>query len=57
MNGIDLIDFNYSMKDIPFCNRKFYTTKILDQTAKFINRMRWRAFFFENHDSNEVPTR
>ena len=44
MDGIDLIDFNYSMKDIPICNRKFYTTKIFDETAKFINQMVWHSF-------------
>ena len=48
-----LINFEYSMKDIPLCNKKLYINKIFDQTSKFVNRMRWRAFFYELHNNGD----
>ena len=55
MDGIDLINSNFLMKYIPICNRKFYTTKIFDQTAKLTTECAGRAFFCEMHDSSEDP--
>ena len=43
------------MKDIPLCNRKLFISKMFDQTAKFVNRMRWRAFFYELHSNGDEP--
>ena len=49
MYTIDLINFNYSVKDTSICNRKYYMTKIFNQTTKFI---RWIAFLNEMHSNN-----
>ncbi|MEL6805484.1 MAG: hypothetical protein AAFO91_17080, partial [Bacteroidota bacterium] len=29
-------------------------TKLFDATSKFINRMRWKAFFFDRHDKDQT---
>ena len=49
-----LIEFDHSLKDIPIYSNKSYTLKIFDQTAKFINRMRWKAFYFENKNTDDT---
>ena len=51
-----LIEFDYSLKDIPIYSNKSYTLKIFDQTAKFINRLRWKAFYFENKNTDATAT-
>ena len=56
MDSISLINFDCSMKDIPFCKRKFYINKMFDQKIKFVNRMRWRAFFYEMHNNGTEQT-
>ena len=56
---LKLIDFEHSLKNIPICNKKYFMTKIFDQTSKFINRLRWKAFFFDlqdPHDYLDTPT-
>ena len=51
-----LIEFSYSLKNIPVYSNKSYTLKIFDQTAKFINIMRWKVFYFENKNTNDDTT-
>ena len=53
---MERFEFNYSMKDIPIADKRTYMIKLFDQTNKFINRMRWRAFFFERRDKQKVET-
>ena len=38
----------YSLKNIPICNKRAYKIKIYDKASKFINRMRWAAYWFDN---------
>ena len=45
--------FKYSMKNIPIPSRNSYLKKLIEKTESVIKRMRWKAFFFENSDSNE----
>ena len=45
--------FDYSWKNIPICNKQAYTIKLFDMTNKFIDRMRWKAFWFENPATGE----
>ena len=52
---LKLNDFEHSLKNIPFSNKKYFMTKIFDQTSKFINRLRWKAHFFELQDSHDYP--
>ena len=48
MKHIKKLEFNYSLKDIPLSNRKEYKIKLYDAASKFINRLRWKAFFISN---------
>ena len=54
-DNLKLIDFEHSLKNIPISNRKYFLTKIFDQTSKFINRLRWKAYFFDLQDSHDLP--
>ena len=49
-DNLKLIDFEHSLKNIPISNRKYFLTKIFDQTSKFISRLRWKAFL--NHKTS-----
>ena len=51
-----LVEFDYSLKDIPIYSSKSYTLQIFDLTAKFINRMRWKAFYFEKKNTDDTST-
>ena len=44
------VKFNYSSKDIPIPTRSNYMKKMLEKTESFVQRMRWKAFFFLNPD-------
>ena len=48
------INFQHSLKNIPISNKSSYLTKLYDQTANFINRMRWKAFFFDKQDPDNA---
>ena len=52
MEDIQKVNFNYSLKDIPICNKKEYLIKLYDATSKFINRLRWKLFFCNQEDNS-----
>ena len=52
---LKLVDFKHSLKNIPLSNKKYFLTKIFDQTSKFINRLRWKAHFFESQEFHNHP--
>ena len=49
---------DYSTKNIPTGNKQTYMTRLYDMTAKFLNRMRWKAYHFKDKDSssNDIMT-
>ena len=50
-----LIDFKHSLKTIPITNKTLFMTKMYHQTAKFINRMRWKVFFLDRDEATQPP--
>ena len=38
---------NYSLKNIPFPSNDSFMKKLIHQTEKLLNRMRWKALFFK----------
>ena len=46
-----LLYMDYSMKNVRIASEKAYTKKLIEQTSKFIPRIRWKAFFHENPDA------
>ena len=40
------MNFNYEMKNIAFPTQDAYKTNLLVKVESFIQRMRWKAFFF-----------
>ena len=44
---LEYFDINYSLKNIPIGNHRAYIIKLYDMVNKFINRLRWRAYYYE----------
>lgn len=53
---MDRISFNYSTKNIPCANSKFYMQQLIAKSEKFIKNLRWRAFFYLNPKSKGEQT-
>ena len=52
---LDLFQVEYSLKNIPVGNKREYMIRLYDQTCKFIERLRWRVYWFiANGDNNEA---
>ena len=51
---MEKFNLNYSLKNIPVGGSKVYMTRIYDMAAKFINRMRWCAYWYTNDATNTV---
>jgi len=45
-------DFEYSTKNIPLANKNTFLQKLIEKTESLIQRMRWKAFFFLNPNSD-----
>jgi len=45
---MEKINLGYSLKNIPIPKRDLYMKALIDKTHKFLKRMRWRAYFFDN---------
>jgi len=45
---MEKVNFGYSLKNIPIPKREPYMKSMIDKTHKFLKRMRWRAYFFDN---------
>ena len=54
-DGLRLINFNHSLKNIPLCDKKSYLMKLFNQTSNFVNRLRWKVFYFELRNSSDAP--
>lgn len=50
---MEKINFNYSLKNIPIPSKKEYKLKLMEKIESVIKRMRWKAHFFINGDSDE----
>ena len=50
-------NFNYAMKNIPFPTKDAYRTNLLVKVESFIQRMRWKAFFFLNPTEHQQMNR
>lgn len=56
---MELVNLNYSTKNIPIPSNREYTTKLIEMTEKLLKRMRWKTFFFlhpEIKNSNNINT-
>ena len=49
------VKFNYSYKNIPINNKAEYTVLMYQKVYQLIERMRWKAFFF-NQDQKRRTT-
>ena len=50
---MDLKKFGYSLKTILLPDQKTYMKDMMEMVEKFIKRVRWKAYFFENHGNDE----
>ena len=47
-------DFEYSTKNIPLASKNTYLQALIGKTESLIQRMRWKAFFFLNKNTNDT---
>ena len=47
-------DFEYSTKNIPLASKTAYLQALIAKTESLIQRMRWKAFFFLNKNTNDT---
>ena len=45
--------FNYSLKNIPLRDKSSYTLKLMEKIESVIKRMRWKAYFYLNKETQE----
>ena len=50
---MELFDCKYSLKNIPTCKRQAYMIRLFHMTNKFIEKIRWKAFWFEENNSED----
>ena len=56
--NLEKVNFGYSLKNIPIPSNQAYLKTMIDKLENFINRLRWKVFFFlnknqENDSQNE----
>ena len=47
-------DFEYSMKNIPLASKNAFLQTLIAKTESLIQRMRWKAFFFLNKNTDDA---
>ena len=51
------INLGYSFKNIPPCNRRMYMTRIFETTYRLVEKMRWKAYYFDkNGEEDDEPS-
>ena len=50
-------DFQYSTKNIPLASKGAFRQRIIEKTVSLIQRMRWKAFFFLNTNTDDTTTK
>ena len=50
---MDQVDFGYSMKNISIPSRKEYILRLTHSVSKFMNNLRWRAYFYLEPNERE----
>ena len=48
---MEKLEINYSFKDIPVHSVQFYPIKIFEMTNRFLNKIRWAAFWYEKRNN------
>ena len=46
---------NYSTKNIPLSSEKTYKKLLIEKIELLIKRMRWKAYYFDQPESNQTP--
>ena len=56
---LEPLAIDYSLKNIPISNERAYRIKLFDMTNKFINRIRWKAYWYdkslEEDEDKNIP--
>ena len=50
---MDVRNFEYSLKNIPLPSESTYLKCLMDKAENFIRRLRWKAVFFDQEDTND----
>ena len=49
---MEKLNFNYSLKNIPIPDKKSYLIKLVDKIESVVKRMRWKAYFYLQRESD-----
>ena len=55
--NFEKVKFNYSTKNIPINNKAEYTVLMYQKVYQLIEKMRWKAFFFNQDQKRKTPTK
>ena len=50
---MERVNFGYSLKNIPIPHKTTYIKSFIDKTDKFIRRMRWKIFHYDNNTDRD----
>ena len=50
---MEKISFSYSLKNIPYPDKSSYTFKLMEKIESVIKRIRWKAHFYLNKETQE----
>ena len=50
---MDRFQLNYSDKNIPIPSQDSFLKRLISKTGNFINRIRWKAYFFDKKNTND----
>ena len=51
---MNAINFEYSLKNIPTPPEHSYLKSLMGKVESFLKRLRWKAYFYENSDENNL---
>ena len=50
---LEPIVLDYSLKNIPIASKQAFLIRAFDKTNKFIERLRWKAYWFDNGEKDD----
>ena len=53
VGNMEQVNWNLSLKNIPFPSRKSYLFELINSTASFAANLSWKVYFFLNPTDNE----
>ena len=56
VSTMEKVNIDYSLKNIPVPPKDIYTRALIEKTEQFLQRVRWKTFFFQQSNDEKTPT-